>query len=97
MRREIALLAIVLLAFALCLSGCETIHSVAVKTPVPVYCKPPVVLLPTLPIDNILATSDPFQVTRALWASLEVYEAYATRLRAALDSCSETARPEGGK
>lgn len=58
-----------------------------VKVPTPVYCEPDDVPAPALPIDQLQEGADDYDVTRALWATVEMQEGYQVKLRAAVDAC----------
>jgi hypothetical protein len=78
------------------ISGCATVPStVRVEVPVPIYCEAPSVAAPVLPIDGLDPMATAFQTTRALWASLELLEAYTAQLRVAVDACRKPT-PGGG-
>ncbi len=83
----------ILLAIIFLLSGCKSFFSSSTERSVPVivYCNPPLVEEPVYPIDALPENADIFQIVRALWATVEIHEAYAIKLRAALDKCSEKA------
>lgn len=67
---------------------------VPVEVPVPVYCEPREVPRPALPTAGLRHDADVFVVTRALWAELDVRDAYEARLLDALDQCrKKTAAP----
>lgn len=68
------------------LSGCAT-KIVRQDIPIPVPCKAPETTVPTLAIDTLREDADIFEIARALWASLEEYEAYGIQLEAALKAC----------
>ena len=70
-------------------AGCASLgqETVRVEVPVAVPCNPPAVEEPTYPIDSIAPTADAFEYVRALWATVEMYEAYVLQLRAATELC----------
>jgi PBP1b-binding outer membrane lipoprotein LpoB len=74
---------------ALILVGCAPQQPVTntVETAVTVFCTPEPVQVPVFPSDNFTGAEDDHQVTKGLWASVELYEAYVIRLRASVDSC----------
>lgn len=81
------------IVLAVALGGCATAAvPVTVEVPVVVYCAAPVVPAPALPIDSLVAGSDVFVSVRALWATVEVLEAYGARLQVALDACRPVSR-----
>lgn len=83
---------VLILALSATLAGCAAAvppppATVTVEVPVPVYCEPEVPLAPALPVDALRPGAGLHEVARALWASLELLEGHAERLRAAAESC----------
>jgi hypothetical protein len=76
----VAIMALVLL------TGCATMTK-TVEVPVPVPCIVPDVPRPAFAIDTIEPDSDVFVVARAMWATIEQWEAYEIQLQAAIDAC----------
>lgn len=76
---------------ALALAGCagERVVTVTVEVPVLVYCEAREVAAPVLPTEALRPGDDVFVVTRALWAEIDLREAYEIRLRDALEQCKK--------
>jgi hypothetical protein len=62
---------------------------VTVEVPVPVYCEPREVPRPAMPTEALADDADVFVVARALWAELELRDAYEARLLDALEQCKK--------
>lgn len=78
------------LVLALSLSGCasfSSVHTGSVEVPVAVPCRVPEIPRPAFAIDGVPVDSDVFVSSRALWASIEAWEAYETELQASIAAC----------
>lgn len=71
---------------ALALAGCAG-RVAQIEVPVAVPCRAPDIPKPAFAIDTITPDADVFEVARALWATIEQYEAYELQLQAAVDAC----------
>lgn len=96
--RVLLLIALMLTILFAC-TGCKSFFSssTARSVPITVYCNPPLVAEPVYPIDLLPMGANEFEITRALWASVEMHEAYSIKLRAALDKCAATAAEKNGQ
>lgn len=81
------------LALALLVAGCGTITTNTIRVPVPVPCEVPDVPQPALPVDTVPASADVFTIDSALWATLEILEAYIGQLRAVAAGCRTAPAP----
>jgi len=72
----------------LSLSGCAMFaRTNIVEVPVPVPCIVPDIPRPAFAIDGVSPEADLFVVARALWATVEQWEAYEIQLQAAIAAC----------
>lgn len=81
---------VALFGLILATAGCASFASVRtgeVEVPIAVPCRVPDVARPVFAIDTLPADADVFAVARALWASIEEYEAYDIELEAAIAAC----------
>lgn len=73
---------------ALLLTSCVTQPEIKeVKIPIPVKCTTPTPAEPTYYFDQLTKENTLFEKVRALLADRQLYLAYQTELKAALDSC----------
>jgi hypothetical protein len=86
--------------FPLLLAGCalspplfSPATPIEVKVPVyqPIYCTPPAVANPTLPISGLTAVSSPADTIRAYAASVVMLKATVRELDALIEGCEEPA------
>lgn len=80
------------LLLLLALTGCTSAPRVElqrVNVPVPVECREPVPERPTMPTEALVPGVDPFTLMRAALAEIDRREGYETRLRAALEVCTQ--------
>jgi hypothetical protein len=70
-------------------AGCASLgqDTVRVEVPVAVPCNPPLVEEPTYPVDALATGASAYEYARAMWATIEMYEAYVLQLRAASELC----------
>lgn len=80
----------IMLAAVVCLAACGTdpvVRTVQVEVPIKEPCHAAPVARPTFPHEALVTDSDIFEITKALWASINVYKGYAVELEASVKVC----------
>ena len=82
---------IALLVFCLVFSGCGFVtKTVQVPQPYPVYCEVEEPPKPVLPVDGLSSeTTNLFEISRALWATIELLEVHLERLSVLVKACKK--------
>lgn len=83
-----------LLGLVLLMSGCATqevpkFQYITVNKEVPVYCNPPAVLAPLLPVNTLKSTSTDRETVNAYTASIVLLLGYTSKLNEILQVCRD--------